>query len=464
MVDSPAPVSSDEYAIGDVIASKYRLERLLGEGGQAWVWQARNIALDAPVAIKVLRAAGAGAIQTRRLLQEARSAARLGHPAIVRVFDLGEDAHGNPFLVMEMLEGETLADRLVQRGRLGPVEAVRVLLPIADALGVAHAKGIVHRDLKPDNVFLAVGHDTLQPKLLDFGIVKLQQPLGWDENATGRGVVVGSPAYLSPEQARGWDDVDERADIWSFCVTLYECLTGRVPFVGANYHALLRSIVEEEPRSLSECGVDEDELWQILIRGMAKARDERWSSALELGRALAGWASERGVLDDVCRTPLEAKWLRADAGTPPGGSELDRSSEELAETAASNRRLRLVLGSLTVLAASGAIGLLWPRPSAIPTLPPRPEPGAQIAFSSHPAPSAVAPASAAPEPVVATTGSTSIAARPAPIAPSTRLANSVTGRAPLRASATLPASSVAPRSSAVRPASSGQDLDLIKPY
>src|SRR3982751_971784 len=111
MDDPAAPASPDEYAVGDLIAGKYRLERLLGEGGQAWGWQAKNLALDAQVAIKVLRARGDAAPETRRLLQEARAAARLGHPAIVRVFDLGEASAGNPFLVMELLEGESLADR-----------------------------------------------------------------------------------------------------------------------------------------------------------------------------------------------------------------------------------------------------------------------------------------------------------------------------------------------------------------
>lgn len=175
MVDSLAPVRPDKYAVGDVIAGKYRLERLLGEGGQAWVWQARNLALDACVALKVLREDGSNALQIRRLLQEARAAARLGHPAIVRVFDLGEAESGDPFLVMELLEGESLADRLVERGRMSPFEAVRVLLPIADALVAAHAKGIVHRDLKPDNVFLAIGSDSFQPKLLDFGIAAVRR-------------------------------------------------------------------------------------------------------------------------------------------------------------------------------------------------------------------------------------------------------------------------------------------------
>jgi serine/threonine protein kinase len=257
--------------------------------------------------------------------------------------------------------------------------------------------------------------------------------------------------------------VDERADIWSFCVTLYECLTGKVPFVGANYHALLRSIVEEEPRSLSEYGIDEDELWQILIRGMAKARDERWPSALELGRALAGWAHERGVLDDVCRTPLEAKWLRADAATPVEGSPFLHSAEERTNGSTPSRRPWLLLGGVAALAASGALGLLWPRPNVAPELPWRPEPGAQTVISAPAALDAFTSASAAPEPV-ASASSAKGAAEPAPTVSASRLANSATARAPVRANAASPGSSVAPRPSAARPSNSGQDLDLIRPY
>jgi serine/threonine protein kinase len=378
MVDSLAPVRPDKFAVGDVIGAKYRLERLLGEGGQAWVWQARNLALDSCVALKVLRDDGSNAPQIRRLLQEARAAARLGHPAIVRVFDLGEAESGEPFLVMELLDGESLADRLVERGRMSPFEAIRVLLPIADALGAAHAKGIVHRDLKPDNVFLAVGNDSLQPKLLDFGIVKLQHSAAeGDRLSTVTGAVVGSPAYLSPEQARGSDDIDRRVDVWGLSVTLYECLTGDVPFEGANYNALLRSIVEDEPLSILEHRVNEPELWQIVQRGLSKSRDERWPSTLELGQALAAWASQRGVTDDVCRTPLESKWLRSGTiparARLPSAESLDQSKEhaplsrEERPQSVSYAR-RALLPTLAVLATILAGASFWSR-SRTPSTP-----------------------------------------------------------------------------------------------
>jgi serine/threonine-protein kinase len=359
MVDSPAPVPPDKYAVGDVIAEKYCLEYLLGEGGQAWVWKARHLSLDTFVALKVLRGTN-DSPQTRRLWQEARAAASLGHPAIVRVFDIGEAATGDPFLVMELLQGDNLADRLVERGRLSPVEAVRLLLPIADALAAAHAKGLVHRDLKPDNVFLSLGHGVVQPKLLDFGIVKVQQTASdWQGKSTATGAVVGSPAYLSPEQARGSSDIDQRADVWGLCVTLYECLTGEVPFTGNNYNALLRSIVEDEPQSILELGVNEPELWQLVKRGLAKSRDERWPSTLELGRALALWASERGVQDDVCRTPLDGKWLFSSARSVNAASSQPSSAR---------RGRKALLGALVTLTLLIAAGVQWSRSSQAPRI------------------------------------------------------------------------------------------------
>src|SRR5262249_39378868 len=135
---------------------------------------------------------------------------------------------------------------LETQGRLPGVQAVRLLLPICDALWLAHTKGIVHRDLKPDNLFVVQDEAGIQPTLVDFGIVKLQEAV-CESHLTKAGDVVGSPDYMSPEQARGLDDVTLSTDVWSFCVVLYEAVAGRTPFRGANYNALLRQIVEDTP-------------------------------------------------------------------------------------------------------------------------------------------------------------------------------------------------------------------------
>ena len=172
-----APKSSGpRYREGDVVAGKYQLGRHLGEGGMGDVWLAHNETLDIDVALKLIRGELATAEMAERLLHEARAAARLGHPAIVRVNDFGKTDRGDPFIVMELLQGEDLGAALSSRGRLNAVTAVRTLLPIAHALMVAHNKGIVHRDLKPENVFLAKSDDgKLQPKLVDFGVAKLER-------------------------------------------------------------------------------------------------------------------------------------------------------------------------------------------------------------------------------------------------------------------------------------------------
>src|SRR5688500_16603867 len=246
MTSPPVP---DAYAPGDLVAGKYRLERKLGEGGMGSVWSAHHDQLDTAVAIKLIRGEANRKDMGVRLVQEARAAAKLGHPAIVRVFDVGQTDQGDPFIVMELLEGESLHDRLVRDHRLSATEAAQILLPIADALRTAHAKGIVHRDIKPDNVFLSsdtASSDSasLQPKLVDFGIAKLQQP-EVSSQLTQKGVILGSPDYMSPEQARGEDDIDHRADIWSFSILFFEVVSGQPPFEGQNYNALLREIVEK---------------------------------------------------------------------------------------------------------------------------------------------------------------------------------------------------------------------------
>jgi serine/threonine-protein kinase len=300
--------SSAPYAPGDIIAAKYRLERLLGQGGMGAVWAAHNVALDSPVAIKLIRGETDREALSVRLQLEARAAARLGHPAIVRVFDIGQTAKDDPFIVMELLEGESLAAKLDRQLRLSSIEALQILLPIADALRAAHAKGIVHRDIKPDNIFIAVEGDVVQPKLVDFGIAKLEQSSGASQ-LTQHGVVVGSPDYMSPEQARGDTVIDYRTDVWAFCVVLYEAVTGGLPFDAENYNALLRAILEDQPPTLLELAAGDTELSQIVAVGMAKDRNERWRSMQELGVALARWLKNQGVAEDAAGASLDTKWL-----------------------------------------------------------------------------------------------------------------------------------------------------------
>ena len=305
---APTPALEPKLGIASVIDGKYRLDRILGEGGMGSVWQAHNLQLDLPVAIKLLRAGPDLVSLSERMKLEARSAARLVHPAIVRVFDIDTAQTGDPFIVMELLNGESLAD-LLDRGRLSTIHAVQTLLPIAEALALAHSKSIVHRDIKPQNVFMTQESERLQPKLLDFGIAKLvgdARPAG---GITDTGIMLGSPDYMSPEQARGQIDLDHRTDIWSLCVVLYEAVTGITPFQGVNYNALMRSIIDEAPLPIPAEVAVEQYLQEIILRGLSKDRDKRPPSILALGRELAAWLKSRGVTEDVTGSALETKWM-----------------------------------------------------------------------------------------------------------------------------------------------------------
>jgi eukaryotic-like serine/threonine-protein kinase len=326
---STAPQSTLEqpsfaYAVGDVIAEKYALEELLGEGGMGAVFRARNTAIDMPVALKLIRADLNRELLSGRLLQEARAAAKLTHPAIVRVFDVGQTALGDPFIVMELLEGESLSAIIDREQRLTAARAVQMLLPIADALSAAHAKGLVHRDVKPDNVFVVHDAGELQPKLVDFGIVKLPEREG-NSQLTQVGAVLGSPEYMSPEQARGLEHIDLRSDVWSFSIMLYEAIAGETPFESSNYNALLRMIVETEAVTLKERGVADDTLSNIVACGMSKDPAQRFGSLGAMGKALAIWLAEQGISEDVCGISLETKWLTRQTD-PHGAGRPSRSS------------------------------------------------------------------------------------------------------------------------------------------
>ena len=302
-------------AEGRVIAQKYRLESLLGEGGMGSVWRAYNLQLELPVAVKLLRPGSNATELGQRLRVEARAAAKLVHPSIVRVFDIGEAESGEPFIVMELLRGQSLGE-LVEGGPLSAVNALQLLLPIGEALSLAHSRGVVHRDLKPDNIFISNEGACLQPKLLDFGIAKVRSGMvGGGPTLTQTGTLLGSPEYMSPEQAYGRSDIDERSDIWAFCVVLYEVISGRTPFVGDSPTAILRSVVHEQPLPLEPLGAADPQLSALIHWGLAKDRDARPASMFDLGRELAAWLLAQGISEDATGSSLDAKWLARSTGT-----------------------------------------------------------------------------------------------------------------------------------------------------
>jgi eukaryotic-like serine/threonine-protein kinase len=308
------------YAAGDVIVGKYRIIGFLGAGGMGTVWRARCLLLDVDVAIKVLHREHADGDASARLLREARATASLGHPAIVRIFDFGETDAGEPFLVMELLEGVALAGWMDAHGRMPALDAVRTLLPIADALVAAHAHGVVHRDVKPDNILLVPdGVGTYLPKILDFGIAKLLTTQS-GRVLTQVGAVLGSLEYMSPEQAEGRPEVGEQTDVWGLSVVLYELVTGQRPFTGSTLMAMLFSLLTREPKPTMELAAGDEELWEIIARGLRKSPAERWPDMRAFGAALASWAVQRGVSTDATGTSLTHHWL-VTPSRPPDGRE-----------------------------------------------------------------------------------------------------------------------------------------------
>ncbi len=298
------------YHSGDFIGGKYRLEGVIGEGGMGSVWLARNTALDAPVALKLVRCDRRVKVAADRLVREAQVAARLEHPSIVRVFDFGETELGDPYIVMELVNGEQLADLLERKGRLAATHCVQLLLPICGALAAAHAQGIVHRDVKADNILL-VPTETglLLPKLVDFGIAtqgERQRP--GEKRITRMGEAIGTPHYMSPEQLTDASSVDGRCDVWATCVVLYECVSGPMPFEGESFAQLAAAVLTTHPKPITHYGAGDDELWAILERGLAKRLEDRWPSMRSFGAALARWAIDRGVDTDVAGGSLRAQW------------------------------------------------------------------------------------------------------------------------------------------------------------
>jgi serine/threonine protein kinase len=288
---------------------------MLGEGAMGRVWLARNLTLDLPLAIKIVQPDLHGREAMSRLLTEARVEARLLHPNIVRVFDCQNDGDA-AYAVMELLEGCTLADVMAQ-GPLPAALAVRLMLPLLSGLSAAHRAGIVHRDVKPENIYIARVGDRICPKLLDFGIARLGQPGLAKPNParvrrSGRRMVMGSPGYMSPEQAWGDPDVDERTDLWSAAVVLYEAISGKDAFPAASYADYLKALSERELPPL--IGPGTAQLWPILSRALVKSRAHRLGSTELFTNQLRTWlATHGGEDDDLTSDSLPVRWL------PPGG-------------------------------------------------------------------------------------------------------------------------------------------------
>ena len=276
---------------GQVIGERYRIDASIGEGGMGIVCRATHLGLETPVAIKLIRPDYKDDLEfVRRFLNEARRAAALKSDRIARVHDVGQLDSGEPYLVMEYLEGIELEQYLLLHGPLAPIDAVNVVLQICEGLAEAHACGIVHRDIKPSNAFLVRRVDgRFSVKILDFGISK--QLIDGSTSITNKDQSLGSPQYMSPEQMLDPSSVDHRSDIWSLGVLLFELLVGKRPFDGATVPEVCAKVLTAPvPEPCAERPGIDPELEAIVLRCLAKNPAERFADVTLLGHALGRWA------------------------------------------------------------------------------------------------------------------------------------------------------------------------------
>lgn len=327
---------------GSLIGGRYRLVRCIGAGGMGEVWEAVHEVTSKRVAIKVLNATYAGQAEVRaRFLQEARAACCVRHPNVVQIHDVIETAGGAPAMVMDLLNGESLGG-LVERVRAIPLpELAAVLAPAIDAVAAAHAMGIVHRDLKPDNLFLEKGLDGhVTVRVLDFGIAKVitdpTQRSSSDCALTKTGALLGTPYYMSPEQAFGEKDLDHRSDIYSLGLIIHECLTGRRPTEADNFGQIMKlittggipplaNVVRDVPADVSE----------IVVRMLSVSRDARPTLA-EVHAVLSRYAR--------CAPAISFAPPRMVESTAPAVAAIDTSSQPNLESTGSSFEVSMPAG------------------------------------------------------------------------------------------------------------------------
>jgi serine/threonine-protein kinase len=375
-VSAEFPRTGNDSLVGSTLSDRYEVTRKIGEGGMGAVYEGRHKLIGKRVAIKVLLDKFAQkADVVARLQQEARLASSIGHEHIVDITDFGETRDGRTFVVMEYLEGESVAALLSREGPLPPDRAVTIGRQVASALGAAHEKGIVHRDIKPENIFLIRRSDRDFVKVVDFGISKALRLKDEEDSPssprlTQTGMVLGTPLYMSPEQARGEDDLDHRIDVYALGIILYELITGEVPYRGTNYLNIIAQVLSQEAKPPSRVRPDlgiTPALEAVILKAMAKDRDLRYAGMRELDEDLAKIQGGGEIV------------------MVQGGPALATVRTEESPAARRKALLLWIAGVSVVVIGTGAaiVPLLGTKD--------RPEPPAQVAAAPAPVPKAAEP-------------------------------------------------------------------------
>ncbi|MET0389879.1 MAG: protein kinase [Polyangiales bacterium] len=355
---------------GDVVAGKYQIDGVLGSGGMGAVFRATHRVTGKSFAIKwLLPQLRTETDAVNRFIREAQVAGRVDHPNVVEVYDVGQEGQSF-YMVMELLHGESLAQRIASKGRLSAQELAQILIPVTRGLSAAHAAGVIHRDLKPDNIFLCHGHEGAPevPKVLDFGISKISALSGEVQaGITRQGAVMGTPHYMAPEQIRS-QPVDARTDVYALGVILYQGLSGEVPFPGDSYADLVLKIVGEAPKPLAVVAPrTPTALITLVERAMSRDPAQRPATAQELGAALQPFAA--GPVVESQRSRARGVGSASSAGSQtPLSTESHVGLQQVPRPAGARRGVYVGAGAAAIgvlVAASVWLG----RPAAAPTGP-----------------------------------------------------------------------------------------------